>query len=184
MRIYEGSPRQDWEEVLRSVGAYLDDRGMRDIVFVEDAGGFILQGLTIEGASGAWAESMGTEKRVTVTVSDEDIARFMDEAVAKRGKPKGDSPQRYELELRVIGRFIDGERPRDLFFFEQSGDYILRLSHGGQSGTKHTLYEFPRQDVANLVATAPELRRGQSPTAPAAAADAVAPAETPSQSTT
>ena len=29
MRIYEGSPRQDWEEVLRSVGAYLDDRGMR-----------------------------------------------------------------------------------------------------------------------------------------------------------
>ena len=26
MRIYEGSPRQDWEEVLRCVGAYLDDR--------------------------------------------------------------------------------------------------------------------------------------------------------------
>ena len=29
MRIYEGSPRQDWEEVLRSIGAYLDERGMR-----------------------------------------------------------------------------------------------------------------------------------------------------------
>ena len=35
MRIYEGSPRQDWEEVLRSVGAYLDDRGMRGMVFIE-----------------------------------------------------------------------------------------------------------------------------------------------------
>ena len=31
MRIYEGSPRQDWEEVLRSVGAYLDDKGMRGV---------------------------------------------------------------------------------------------------------------------------------------------------------
>ena len=44
MRIYEGSPRQDWEEVLRSVGAYLDDRGMRGIVFVETDTGFIIQG--------------------------------------------------------------------------------------------------------------------------------------------
>jgi len=175
MRIYEGSPRQDWEEVLRSVGAYLDDRGMRDIVFVEDAGGFILQGLTLEGATGQWSDSLGTEKRVTITVSDEDIARFMDEAAAQRGKPKDDNPQRYELELRVIGRFIDGERPRDLFFFEQAGDYVLRLSHGGQGGTKHSIYEFPRQDVANLVATAPELRRGKAQ----AAAGSTAPAEAP-----
>ncbi len=183
MRIYEGSPRQDWEEVLRSVGAYLDDRGMRDIVFVEDAGGFILQGLAIEGDSSQWAESLGSEKRVTLNVSDEDIARFMDEAVARRGKPKGDTPQRYELELRVIGRFIDGERPRDLFFFEQGGDYILRLSHGGQAGTKHTLYEFPHQDVANLIATAPELRRGNAPAAPSgsAAAAETTSAEPPSQ---
>jgi hypothetical protein len=173
MRIYEGSPRQDWEEVLRSVGAYLDDRGMRDIVFVEDEGGFILQGLTVEGAASTWGESLGTEKRVTLTVSDEDIARFMDEAAARRGKPKGDNPQRYELELRVIGRFIDGERPRDLFFFEQGGDYVLRLSHAGQAGTKHALYEFPRQDIANLVANAPDQRRGK------AAAGSPAPAEAP-----
>ena len=33
MRIYEGSPRQDWEEVLRSVGAYLDEKGLRGLVF-------------------------------------------------------------------------------------------------------------------------------------------------------
>jgi hypothetical protein len=176
MRIYEGSPRQDWEEVLRSVGAYLDDRGMRDIVFVEDAGGFILQGLTVEGAAGQWSEALGTEKRITLTVSDEDIARFMDEAAAGRGKPKDDNPQRYELELRVIGRFIDGERPRDLFFFEQSGDYVLRLSHGGQGGTKHSLYEFPRQDVANLVATAPELRHGKGKADQGAQAEAPPPA--------
>ena len=48
MRIYEGSPRQDWEEVLRSVGAYLDDRGMRSVIFLETDNGFIVQGLQIQ----------------------------------------------------------------------------------------------------------------------------------------
>ena len=35
MRIYEGSPRQDFEEVLRSIGAFLDQRGMREILLLE-----------------------------------------------------------------------------------------------------------------------------------------------------
>ena len=43
MRIYEGSPRQDWEEVLRSIGAYLDDKGMRAVIFIETDAGFIVQ---------------------------------------------------------------------------------------------------------------------------------------------
>jgi hypothetical protein len=163
MRIYEGSPRQDWEEVLRSVGTYLDDRGMRDIVFVEDDGGFILQGITVEGQAGNWSEALGVEKRVTVTIGDEEVARFMEEAIAQRGKPADNLPQRYEKELRVIGRFIDNERPRDLFFFEQGGSYVLRLSHGGQAGTKHDIFEFTKDDVANLVAHAHEGRRSEKP---------------------
>ena len=32
MRIYEGSPRQDFEEVFRSIGAFLDQRGMKDVL--------------------------------------------------------------------------------------------------------------------------------------------------------
>ena len=45
MRIYEGSPRQDFEEVFRSIGAFLDQRGMRDVLLVEAPDGFIVQGL-------------------------------------------------------------------------------------------------------------------------------------------
>ena len=64
MRIYEGSPRQDWEEVLRSVGAYLDDRGMRGLVFVETDTGFIIQGTAVQGAAGSgWSESLGKATR-------------------------------------------------------------------------------------------------------------------------
>jgi len=41
MRIYEGSPRQDFEEVLRSIGAFLDQRGMRDVLLLEAPDGFM-----------------------------------------------------------------------------------------------------------------------------------------------
>ena len=50
MRIYEGSPRQDFEEVFRSIGAFLDQRGMKDVLLVEAPDGFIVQGLVTAGA--------------------------------------------------------------------------------------------------------------------------------------
>ena len=45
MRIYEGSARQDFEEVFRSIGAFLDQRGMREVLLLEAPDGFIVQGL-------------------------------------------------------------------------------------------------------------------------------------------
>ena len=58
MRNYEGSPRQDFEEVFRSIGAFLDQHGMRDVLLVEAPDGFIVQGIVTGGASsGAWSES-------------------------------------------------------------------------------------------------------------------------------
>ena len=61
MRIYEGSPRQDFEEVFRSIGAFLDQRAMKDVLLMEAPDGFIVQGLvTTGGGSGSWSDSMGT----------------------------------------------------------------------------------------------------------------------------
>jgi hypothetical protein len=161
MRIYEGSPRQDWEEVLRSVGAYLDDRGMRGIVFVETDTGFIIQGTAVQGAAGSqYSESLGQAIRETVTLQDEDVAKFMDDALERRGKEPDPSPRHYESQLRVLGRYLDGQRPRDIFFFEVDGSYVIRLTVSGQGGLKQELVEFTRDDVANLIAQAPALRRG------------------------
>ena len=50
MRIYEGSPRQDFEEVFRSMGAFIDERGMKDVLLLEAPDGFIVQGLVTAGA--------------------------------------------------------------------------------------------------------------------------------------
>src|SRR3978361_1994694 len=85
MRIYEGTPRQDYEEVLRSIGAFLDQRGMRDVLLTEAPDGFIVQGLAAAlDACGTWSENTPVQKE-TYTFLDEDISRFMEEAASRRG---------------------------------------------------------------------------------------------------
>jgi hypothetical protein len=164
MRIYEGSPRQDWEEVLRSVGAYLDDRGMRGVVFIETDNGFIIQGTSVASTTGG--ESMGQTSRETLTLHDDDVSKFMDEAISRRGSDPVQTPKHYESQLRVIGRYLDEQHPRDIFFFELDGAYIARVTVAGQNGLKQELIEFTRDDVADMIAKAPELRRGTTPAEP------------------
>ncbi len=158
MRIYEGSPRQDWEDVLRSVGAYLDGRGMRGMIFVETDTGFIVQGTAIHSSVGGSGESMGQTSRETLTLLDDDVGRFMDEAIARRGQGPEPTPKHYEQQLRVVGRFLDEKHPRDIFFFELDGAYIARVTVAGQGGLKQELIEFTREDIAELIAKAPAFR--------------------------
>ncbi len=175
MRIYEGSPRQNYEEVLRSIGAFLDQRGMREIVLLEAPDGFVLQALVLDGGrSGAWSESIGHQTKETFTFLDEDIARFMEEGHARRQNHQravtwGQSGY-YEQALRVIGRYIDEQRPRDIFFFEQDGAFVLRLLMSTQTGSRHVLAEFTREEVEAMIAAGPELRQApkQAPSKPEA----------------
>ena len=163
MRIYEGSPRQDWEEVLRSVGAYLDDRGMRSVIFLETDTGFIVQGLSVQSSTGS-GEAIGQANRETLTLHDDDVSRFMDEAIKRRGqKTEEPGPNHYEQQLRVIGRYIDEQHPRDIFFFEVDGSYIARITLIGPSGFRQELIEITRDDITDMIAKAPELRRGNRP---------------------
>ena len=168
MRIYEGSPRQDWEEVLRSIGAYIDHRGMRGLVVVETETGLIVQGTTVSTDAGsAWGESLGTARHETLTVDDDEIGKFMDDALAQRGQAPDSTSKHYETQLRVIGRYFDEKKPRDLFFFELDGAYVARLTSSGQGGLKQELIEFTPEDIADLIARAPELRRPDTPAKPA-----------------
>ena len=84
MRIYEGSPRQDFEEVLRSIGAFIDQRGLSEILLAEAPDGFILQGVVMTTQDSAWAEPSATVTKETYTFLDEDIARFLEDSTARR----------------------------------------------------------------------------------------------------
>ena len=167
MRIYEGSPRQDFEEVFRSIGAFLDQRGMKDVLLLEAPDGFIVQGLVVAGGStGTWSDTIGTQTKETLTFLDDDIARFMEEAGARRGNP-GQAPHPtgpYEAAFRVIGRYMDDQKPRDVFFFEQDGAFVLRLLMSGQAGARHELAEFTRDDIADMIARGPSLRHSETTT--------------------
>ena len=162
MRIYEGSPRQDFEEVFRSIGAFLDQRGMKDVLLLEAPDGFIVQGLVVAGASGGtWSDSMGSQVKETLTFLDDDIARFMDEAVARRGRIPPPPPHQagyHETAFRVMGRYLDEQKPRDVFLFEQDGAFVVRTMMGSQTGVRHEILEFTRDDIDQMVNAAPNLR--------------------------
>jgi hypothetical protein len=129
MRIYEGSPRQDFEEVFRSIGAFIDQRGMREVLLAEAPDGFIVQGLVpSDAAQGTYSDSFGSIVKETLTFLDDDLGRYMAE-----------------------------QKPRDVFFFEQDGAFVLRLLPLG-AATRHTLAEFTREDIADMIAQAPRLR--------------------------
>jgi len=183
MRIYEGSPRQDFEEVFRSIGAFLDQRGMKDVLLLEAPDGFIVQGLVPAGQStGTWSETMGTLLKETLTFLDDDIARFMEEAGARRGSGVSAAAAggHYETSFRVIGRYMDEEKPSDVFFFEQEGAFVLRLLKRTQSGVHHELVEFTRDDITLLVARGPSLRyTPKAAPAPGEPAAGESPAEQP-----
>jgi hypothetical protein len=162
MRIYEGSPRQDFEEVFRSIGAFLDQRGMKEVLLAEAPDGFIVQGLVPSiPPQNNYADTFGAVTKETLTFLDDDISRFMEEAIARRGKAE-ESPEMgpagyYETAFRVLGRYMDEQKPRDVFFFEQDGAFVLRLLPLGNA-THHVLAEFTREDIADMIARAPQLR--------------------------
>jgi hypothetical protein len=163
MRIYEGSPRQDYEEVLRSIGAFIDQRGMREILLVEAPDGFIIQGLVGSAVEvSAWSDPAARVEKETYTFLDDDIARFMEEALARRrsstAEPDLTSAGAYERSLRVLGRYIDQQKPRDVFFLEQDGSYVVRLLMGTRQGARHVLAEFTADELATMVDQGPAWR--------------------------
>ena len=166
MRIYEGSPRQDFEEVFRSIGAFLNRRGMRDILLLEVPDGFVVQGLVTAGASaGAWSETVGPITKETLTFLDDDIAKFMEEAAARRGggPTAPDRGRHHERALRVIGRWMDEQKPKDVFLFEQDGRVRGPAVVAGQAGSHHELAEFTRTTSSSWSAQGPSLRAAAAP---------------------
>lgn len=157
MRIYDGAPRQNYEEVLRSIGATLDQRGMREIVFLEDGDGFLVQGLAlIPGEERSWNDPVARLEKETLHLHEEDFSRFMDEGVARRrsARPQQSAAHKagfYETALRVLGAYADQQRPHDVFFFEQEQQFVVRLLMPTRAGLRHVLIEFTREEIVAMV---------------------------------
>ena len=123
---------------------------MGAVIFLESDTSFIVQGTTVASSTGA-GESLGSASRETLTLH------------VGAGTFGDDVPDHYESALRVIGRYLDSLHPRDIFFFEVDGSYIARITIAGQGALKQELIEFTAEDIADLIAKAPELRRTNQP---------------------
>ncbi|MEP7360329.1 MAG: hypothetical protein ABI744_01990 [Chloroflexota bacterium] len=158
MRIYEGAPRQNYEEVLRSIGALLDQRGMREITLNQTEDGFMIQGLAlVADDERPWNDPAARLQKETLVVREDDIAHFMEEAVGRR-RPRGAPPAPpnnqafYEPALRAIGVYLDQQQPRDVFFFEQEQQFVMRLLMQTRAGMRHMIVEFTRDEIGAMIA--------------------------------
>jgi hypothetical protein len=178
MRIYEGSPRQDWEEVLRAIGAFADREQLKELLFLELDEGFLLQGLALP-AGGSDSDTFGSLAKRTYELLDEQVAQLLDEVAEKRGSVQADTAEvqvanYYQQAMRVIGAYVDREHARDVFLFEQDGSFVLRLLHATAGGSiGHQLAEFTRDEILAMIEAAPE-QRSAAPATPEPAATAEA----------
>ena len=163
MRTYEGAPRQNYEEVLRSLGAVLDQRGMREITVNQTDDGYIVQGLAlVPGEERSWNDPNARMDKETFHLQDDDLARFVEEAHGNRpsrglrqqGRPAGTEAGFYENALRVLGAYIDQQQPRDVFFFEQDHQFVMRLLMSTRAGLRHVLVEFTREEIDSMISQA------------------------------
>jgi hypothetical protein len=167
MRIYEGSPRQDWEEVLRSVGDFADSERLKEILFLELDGGFLLQGLALPTGS-ADSDTFGALVKRTYELTDDQVGEMMDASAAKRGsvdadRPHADLSNYYELALRIVGAYIDGQKAHDVFLLEQDGSFVVRLYDVAGARGGHQLSEFTRDEMLAMIESAPEQRNKGAP---------------------
>jgi hypothetical protein len=167
MRIYEGSPRQQWEEVLRSIGAFVDREQLKELLLLELEVGFVLQGLGLQ-SGGADSDSFGSAVKRTYELTDDQVAELMDVRVAERGTspdsvPHAEITNYYEQAMRVIGRYIDSQKAHDVFLFEQEGSFVLRLFGVSATRVAHQLAEFTRDEILAMIESAPEQRQQPAP---------------------
>ena len=70
----------------------------------------------------------------------------------------------------MLGRFIDEQKPRDVFFFEQGGSFVIRMLGSTGTGAQHTLAEFTPDDIEQMITQGPGWRNPARSTTPTAAA--------------
>ncbi|MER3485820.1 MAG: hypothetical protein C4345_07530, partial [Chloroflexota bacterium] len=78
MKLFEGLSRTDYQDVLRAIGALLDERQLRDIRIWEHERGIIIQGRPVQGAISNTYE--------TILLTDDDLQEILRLAYQRRGQ--------------------------------------------------------------------------------------------------
>ncbi len=76
MKLFEGLPSTDYQDLFRAIGALIDESGLRDVRLWEHEGGLILQGRQVNGNG----------RYQTHLLTDEDLRQLLANAYAQRNQ--------------------------------------------------------------------------------------------------
>ena len=76
MKIFDGLPSTDYQDLLRALGLMLDERGLRDIRLWEHSDGLVVQG-----------RKRGAPTFESIRLSDADLHEILRSSYRRRGKP-------------------------------------------------------------------------------------------------
>jgi hypothetical protein len=79
-KLFQGMSRTDYQDVLRTIGHYIDQHGFTNIRLIETEDGVILQGRVGVG------ETRGERKTETYLLTVQDVKELMREAYTRRGR--------------------------------------------------------------------------------------------------
>jgi len=80
MKLFRGMKRSDYQDVLRALGYFIDDRGYTDVRIVETDDGVVLQGRVAE------RHEIGESSYDTFLITDEDVKVMVRDAFLRRGQ--------------------------------------------------------------------------------------------------
>jgi hypothetical protein len=149
MRVYEGSPRRDYEEVLRSIGAAVDAEYLKSLVLMELAEGFFGTAIRSTPDRRTAADIVGRFEQIRLNFNDDELATALERGFEHRGDSNAGGL--YEHSLRLIGRWMDREQATQVFLMEQAGSFIVRVLPPFPGATAaYTLAEFTPADLERL----------------------------------
>ena len=84
MKLFRGRSRSDYQDVLRVVGALIDERGYRDIRIIETEDGLVLQGRADV------REQIGQPGFDTYLITEEDLKVMIQDSFERRNQAPPD----------------------------------------------------------------------------------------------
>lgn len=80
MRLFRGLQSSQYQDVLRALGYFIDERGYTDIRIVELEDGVVLQGRLVD------RRGIGESSYETFLITDEDIKELVRDGFRRRGQ--------------------------------------------------------------------------------------------------
>lgn len=155
MLITDGGSGETVEDVLRALGAVLDERRAQNVVLIEVPEGLVVRARVMptldDRLAGSWAS-------LEQAFGHKEILEHRMAALAKRGTGHRAGP--LERNLRVLGRYIDHHDLDKVTLMEHDDGRGWLLWHRSRALGRHVLVTFDHQELDRAADVAQTAREG------------------------